>query len=272
MLHNSVDHYENFPVASILLPRRMRHAVGLIYQFARRADDFADEGDMAPEQRLSLLQDFRGELDRIAGRVTPCTPLFIELAREIERHGLPLAAFYDLLDAFSQDVSKTRYQNFGEVIDYCRRSANPVGRLLLHLHGAADARNLALSDAICSSLQLINFLQDVAIDFTKGRIYFPLDEMTKYHIDEQQIASGDSGGAWTPFMLFQIERTRRLLNSGAPLAKSIGGRFGLELRMIVMGGETILRKLHKSRGDVFRQRPVLKPFDWPFIVARALRY
>lgn len=272
MLHNSVDHYENFPVASILLPRRMRHAVGLIYRFARRADDFADEGDLAPAQRLALLQDFRSELDRIGTRVKPRTPLFIELAREIERHDLPLAAFYDLLDAFSQDVNKTRYANFAEVMHYCRRSANPVGRLLLHLHGAAEARNLALSDAICSSLQLINFLQDVAIDYAKGRVYLPLDELAKYHIDEQQIASGHSGGAWQPFMLFQIERTRRLLNSGAPLAKSIGGRFGLELRMIVMGGETILRKLHKSRGDVFRDRPVLKPFDWPFIVARALSY
>lgn len=272
MLHNSVDHYENFPVASILLPRRMRHAVGLIYQFARRADDFADEGDLAPSTRLQLLQDFRSELDRIGGGEKPCTPLFGALAEEIERHRLPLAAFYDLLDAFSQDVDKTRYANFGEVMHYCRRSANPVGRLLLHLHGAANDRNLALSDAICSSLQLINFLQDVAIDYAKGRIYLPQDEMAKYHIDEQQIARGDSGGAWQPFMLFQIERARRLLNSGAPLAKAVGGRFGFELRMIVMGGETILRKLYKARGDVFRQRPLLKPLDWPFIAARALTY
>lgn len=272
MLHNSVDHYENFPVASILLPRRMRRAVGLIYRFARSADDFADEGDLSPAQRLALLQGFRGELDRLAQGDVPQTPLFVALADEIRRYRLPLPAFYDLLDAFSQDVVKTRYENFAEVMAYCRRSANPIGRLLLHLHGSADARNLARSDAICSSLQLINFLQDVAVDYAKGRIYLPQDEMAKYHVDEQQIASANGGGTWQPFMLFQIERSRRLLNSGAPLSKTLRGRFGLELRMIVMGGETILRKLHKARGDVFNQRPVLTARDWPFIAARALAY
>jgi squalene synthase HpnC len=178
--------------------------------------------------------------------------------------------FHDLLDAFSQDVVKKRYAHFGEVMDYCRRSANPVGRLLLHLYGATDSRNLAYSDAICSSLQLINFLQDVAIDYRKDRIYLPQDEMKKHCISEEQIARGDSGGAWGMFMLFQIERARKMLNAGAPLGKILPGRIGLEMRMIIMGGESILRKLHKSRGDVFNQRPVLKPGDWAYMLYRSI--
>ena len=134
----TTKHYENFPVASILLPRRLRRPVGLIYTFARQADDFADEGDLEPAQRLALLDGFRAELDRIKDGKTPETPLFQDLAPMIAQYRLPLEAFYDLLDAFSQDVVKSRYANFGEVMDYCRRSANPVGRLLLHLYGAAS--------------------------------------------------------------------------------------------------------------------------------------
>lgn len=272
MLHNSVGHYENFPVASVLLPRHLRRPTALIYRFARQADDFADEGDFTAAQRFELLKGFRDELDRIAIAQAPETAFFAALASEIARFNLPLSAFYDLLDAFSQDITKTRYADFGEVMQYCRRSANPVGRLLLTLHGSATERNFALSDAICSSLQLINFLQDIAVDYAKGRIYLAQDEMTRYRVDEQQIGCSNTGGTWQAFMLFQIERARRLLYCGAPLAKILRGRFGLELRMIVIGGETILRKLHKTRGDVFTQRPVLKPLDWPVVAARALIY
>ncbi len=266
----TTQHYENFPVASVLLPRKLRRPVGLIYTFARQADDFADEGELEPAQRLELLNGFRSELDRIKAGNAPETPLFRELAAMIAEFRLPLEPFYDLLDAFSQDVVKTRYATFGEVMDYCRRSANPVGRLLLHLYGAAGTRNLAYSDAICSSLQLINFLQDVAIDYRKNRIYLPQDEMGKYGISEAQIARGDSSGRWGMFMLSQIERTRKLLQSGAPLGKILPGRIGLEMRMIIMGGESILRKLHKNQGDVFNQRPVLKPGDWVYMLYRSV--
>jgi squalene synthase HpnC len=264
-------HYENFPVASVLLPRKLRQPVGLIYTFARQADDFADEGNLEAAQRLELLNGFRAELDCIKAGNRPETPLFRDLATVITQYGLPLDAFHDLLDAFSQDVVKSRYANFGEVMDYCRRSANPVGRLLLHLYGAMERRNLAYSDAICSSLQLINFLQDVAIDYRKGRIYLPQDEMEKYRITETQIARGDTGGLWSMFMQFQIERARKLLQAGAPLGRILPGRIGLEMRMIIMGGESILRKLHKSHGDVFKQRPVLKAGDWAYMLYRAVR-
>ncbi|MGH8694795.1 MAG: squalene/phytoene synthase family protein, partial [Burkholderiales bacterium] len=165
----AVNHYENFPVASVLLPERLRRPVELIYSFARQADDFADEGDLPPEQRLHNLAEFSSELDRIERGEAPRLPLFADLVPVITAHSLPVGLFRDLISAFSQDVTKNRYADFGEVMDYCRRSANPVGRLLLHLYQAAEARNLTCSDAICSSLQLINFLQDIEIDFRNNR-------------------------------------------------------------------------------------------------------
>ena len=266
------QHYENFPVASVLLPKQLRYPVSVIYTFARTADDFADEGDLGDDARLALLGGFRAELDRIGAGLVPTIPLFHELKEIIDRHRLPLQPFYDLLDAFSQDVIKKRYAHFGEVMDYCQRSANPVGLLLLHLYGAATERNVSYSNAICSSLQLINFLQDIAIDYRdKGRVYLPQDELAKYRVTEAQIARGDNSGLWKPFMHFQIARTRKLLQAGAPLGSVLRGRIGLEMRMIIMGGETILRKLHKSGGDIFNDRPLIKPGDWIFMFYRALR-
>ncbi len=267
----TIEHYENFPVASILLPHRLRHPISVIYTFARQADDFADEGDISDESRLALLDEFRQELDLIKSKATPRTQLFLDLTDIIDKFKLPLQPFYDLLSAFSQDVTKTRYADFGELIQYCRRSANPVGQLLLHLYGEATPKNLAYSDAICTSLQLINFWQDIAIDFKKDRIYLPQDEMAKFKISENQIAQGNTNELWGSLMLFQLDRTRKLLQAGAPLGKVLQGRIGLEMRMIIMGGETILRKLHKSKGDVFRNRPVLKPIDWLYMSYRAIR-
>ena len=267
----TVNHYENFPVASILLPRRLRRAVTGIYHFARSADDIADEGDATPTERLAALDTYRAELHRIQQNISPTTPLFTELAIIIAQHQLPLQPYYDLLDAFAQDVVKTRYADFGEVMDYCKKSANPVGRLMLALYNEHDPRSIAYSDAICSALQLINFLQDIAIDYDKNRIYLPQDELAQYRITETQIARHDSNGTWSPFMLMQIERTRKLLQAGAPLGKVLKGRIGLELRMIIMGGSTILEKLHHVQGDIYQQRPVLVPRDWLNMLYRALR-
>jgi squalene synthase HpnC len=264
-------HYENFPVASPLLPKRLRKPIALIYSFARQADDFADEGDLPPEARLALLDGFRQELQRISEHQPPKTEFFQTLAAMIEEYQLPLEPFFDLLDAFSQDVVKTRYENFGEVMDYCRRSANPIGRLLLHLYGAASPRNIGYSDAICSALQIINFQQDVAIDYRKDRIYFPQDEMLKFRITEAQIARGDASGTWSAFMQFEIERARKLLQAGAPLGLVLQGRIGLEMRLIIAGGETILRKLHQHRGDMFQHRPVLTVWDWARMLFKAIR-
>ena len=264
------QHYENFPVASFLLRKHLREPIALIYAFARQADDFADEGDLSPEQRLKLLNDFKAELDLIAQLQTPKTALFVALQAMITERKLVLQPFYDLLDAFSQDVTKTRYANMGEVMAYCRRSANPIGRLMLALYGQNTEKNIGMADAICSALQIINFLQDVAIDVQKNRIYLPQDELNKYKITEAQILNGDNSGTWSMMMEFQINRARKLLQSGAPLGLALPGRIGLEMRMIIAGAERILKKLHQARGDVFNHRPVLSKKDWLYMAYRAI--
>ena len=182
---------------------------------------------------------------------------------------LPLQLFHDLLDAFAQDVVKNRYVDFAELMDYCRRSADPVGRLLLHLFGAATEANLKRSDAICSSLQLINFWQDVDIDWRKQRIYLPQDEMRRFGVAEQQISARDTSGGWKALMRFQVARARALMQSGAPLGRALPGRIGLEIRTIVQGGLRILEKIDKVEGDVYHHRPVLSAYDWPLLLFRA---
>ncbi|OIO78350.1 MAG: squalene synthase HpnC [Hydrogenophilaceae bacterium CG1_02_62_390] len=263
-------HYENFPVASIFLPSRLRGAVRSIYAFARAADDIADEGDAVPEERLASLEQFRGQLHALEHGEPPVGPIFNDLARTIQQYDLPYAPFHDLLDAFSQDIRKTRYADFGEVMAYCRKSANPIGRLLLKLYGDHDERHQAWSDGICSALQLINFLQDVAIDYKKGRIYLPQDEMAKFGISERQIAEGRVDALWQQFMKTQIERARRMLKAGAPLGLALKGRIALETRLIVLGGNRILEKLAASRGDMFKHRPLLGLADWFHMLRHAL--
>lgn len=267
----AVGHYENFPVASVLLPARLRRPVQVIYAFARSADDFVDEGDAPPAERLAALDRYRAELQRIRRGEVPAAPLFGDVAATIAEFGLPIEPFFALLDAFSQDVVKARYANFGEVLHYCERSANPVGALLLHLYRAATPDNLHRSDAICTGLQLVNFWQDVEIDFRKDRIYLPQDEMMRFGVGEDDIAARDAGPAWQNLLAFQIDRARAMLESGAPLAAALPGRIGLELGMIVQGGLRILEKLDAARGDMFRHRPVLRPADWALLFWRALR-
>jgi len=266
----SIDHYENFPVASLLLPASQRAPVGVIYRFARSADDIADEGELAPRERLERLDAYRTALRGIARGETPGEPLFAELARLVSERGLPLEPLHHLLDAFSQDVVKPRYADFAELLDYCRRSANPVGRLLLHLFGAATSENIAHSDAVCTALQLANFWQDVAIDHAKGRIYLPQDDMARFGVSELQIAEGRCDDAWRALIGFEIDRTRALMKSGAPLGRRLPGRLGLEIRATVQGGLRVLDKLAAAGGDVFRRRPVLQWYDWPVLLWRAL--
>jgi squalene synthase HpnC len=261
----AVGHYENFPVASLLLPARLREPVGIIYRFARNADDFADEGNAPPEIRLQQLQRYREQLD------APAEPLFHDIRKIVREHDLPLPLFRDLLDAFSQDVTKKRYADFAEVLDYCRRSANPVGRLLLHLFKQTTERELAWSDAICSSLQLINFWQDVDIDYTKdNRVYLPQDEMARFGVSEQHLRHKTVDPAWTRLLAFQVERAREMMLSGKPLGRALPGRIGLEIRTTVQGGLRILQKIERAGYDVFRRRPVLKGLDWPLLFLKAV--
>jgi phytoene synthase len=261
----AIGHYENFPVASLLLPAPLRRPIEVVYRFARSADDFADEGDDPPEVRLEKLNDYRRQLER------PLAPLLQDVGKLIREHGLPAQLFADLLDAFSQDVTKKRYENFAEVLDYCRRSANPVGRLLLHLFKRTTDLELRQSDAICSALQLINFWQDVAVDYAKdGRIYLPRDEMARFGVSEKQLQQKTADDPWRGLMAFQIDRTRKLMLEGAPLGRALPGRIGLEIRATVQGGLRILEKIERAGYDVFLRRPTLGPLDWPRLLLRAL--
>jgi squalene synthase HpnC len=265
----NAGHYENFPVASVFMPRRLRPAVRAIYAFARSADDFADEGDAPPVVRLAHLGEYHAHLQAMERGEPVDHPIFQALVPHIRKYSLPYSLFHDLLSAFEQDVVKTRYAHFGEVMDYCKRSANPIGRLLLHLYRDHDEKHQAWSDGICSALQLINFLQDVAQDWKKGRIYLPQDEMAKYGITERQIAEGRGDGLWQIFMKQQIERARRMLQAGAPLGHALPGRIGFEMRLIIQGGSRILEKLYNAHGDMFQQRPVLTWRDAPVLLWRA---
>lgn len=268
------QHYENFPVASIALPKHLRHPISLIYNFARQADDIADEGHHKPEHRLAMLAGYKKQLDLINAKQKSNSAFFVEFGKMIETYQLPLAPFYDLLDAFSQDVVKTRYANFDEIKDYCKRSANPIGKLLLHLFEKATPENIAYSNNVCTALQLINFYQDIAIDFDttfhKSRVYLCQDEMESFGVTEAQIASQHINLHWEQFMMFNIERAEGMLQAGKPLEQILPGRMGFEMRMIIGGGEQIIYKLKKVRGNIFKHRPTLKAWDWPLILLKAL--
>ena len=265
-------HYENFPVASPLLPAELRAPVRVIYAFARSADDLADEGDASPAERIAALNEYERELDHIdAGRTTN-NELFQQLALTLKEHHLNTQLLRDLLSAFRQDVVQTRYASFDELLDYCSRSANPVGRIMLALSDQYSPDMLEQSDAICSALQLINFWQDVAIDSEKSRIYIPQEDLAKFNVSEQSIAEGKADHRWRSLMQFQVARARSLMLKGAPLATHVGGRLGWELRFIVHGGLRILEKIEAVNYDVFNRRPTLKKYDWLLLGWRALRY
>jgi squalene synthase HpnC len=266
-----VDHYENFPVASILLPKRLRPAVEAIYAFARSADDLADEGDAAPEERLAALSVYEDALSRIEQGATDHQPMFERLAQVVREYDLPLKPLYDLLSAFKQDVLVSRYQTYEALLDYCARSANPVGFMMLHLYGAADEENVRDSDAICTALQLINFLQDVAIDLHKERIYIPLEDLSRYAISPAALDHASARPRWRSLMRFEVDRARALMLSGAPLALRLPGRIGFELRMVVQGGLRILDAIEAAEYDVFLHRPKLTKRDWRGIFWAALR-
>ncbi len=262
-----VGHYENFPVASWLMPARLRPAVRAIYRFARTADDVADEGDAPAPQRLAELARLRAVLDRIAAGEDGGWP---DLAAAVRAHALPLPLLRDLLSAFEQDVTVHRYADYDALYDYCRRSANPVGRLLLALFGVGDAESLAQSDRICTGLQLANFWQDVAVDWRKGRVYLPQRELARFGLTEAAIAAGGTDPNWPAMMRAQTAVARELLRGGASLAHRLGGRVGWELRLVVQGGLRILEAIDCSDGDVFRRRPQLALGDWLRMTARSI--
>lgn len=300
-----IAHYENFPVASWLCPPRLRAPIAAIYHFARTADDLADEGSASAQQRLQDLATYRQALtDALA---TPHTPqphspatawdahpdtdtpprwphVFGPLAHQAHAHQLPAQPLHDLLDAFEQDVrytdAGTRYPNTAALLDYCRRSANPVGRLLLHLYGVNDKISLAQSDAICSALQLINFWQDLGQDLRRQRHYLPQDALQRHGVDEAALMHSARTGQPLPAdadtraqaLLAELcQQARQLMQHGAPLAVRLPGRIGWELRLVVQGGLRILDQIAALQHSTWLHRPRLRAHDAPRLLWRVWR-
>ena len=257
----SINHYENFPVASFLLPARLRPAVQSIYFFARSADDIADEGDLSDSERLAGLSAYEDYLNQIEQRQELQLPEFNTLKNIIIQYQLPIQPLRDLLSAFKQDVVTKRYETYAQLLDYCNRSANPVGRLMLHLYQAATPQNCRDADAICSALQLINFWQDVAIDWDKQRIYVPLQDLAQFEVSEAHINAQRCDPKWQALMQFEVQRARELMLSGAALAPRLKGRIGVELCAVVQGGLRILEKIERNQFDVFTRRPTITKWD-----------
>ena len=269
-----VDHYENFPVASWLCPPPLRPAVSAIYWYARTADDLADEGDAAPDERLAELAAYRRDLLAISAGVDPSgrwPHVFGPLAQAISRHALPITPFDALLSAFAQDVVKHRYADRSELLDYCARSANPVGRLLLHLYGISDAVSLRRSDAICTALQLANFWQDFGVDATRGRLYTPDTDMQRHGASADDLLARRDSPAARQLIAGLAHWTTALMHEGMPLATTVPGRAGWELRLVVQGGLRILEKTARLGHATLVHRPALRWTDAAPMLWRALR-
>jgi hydroxysqualene synthase len=262
-------HYENFPVASLLIPRTYRRYVAAVYAFARTADDFADEGDHPPEERLRLLDDWEGRL-RACYNGSADHPVFVALRATVRKTGLPQEQLQALLRAFRMDVTKKRYPTFDELLEYCTNSANPVGRLVLHIFGASNSEMLSLSDRLCTALQLTNFWQDIVPDFARGRLYVPLEDLRRFGYTEEDLAAGVADDRFRALLRFEVERTRCLFAAGAPLLRDVRGRLRMELAATLQGGQAILEAIEEEGYDTLHRRPVLRLKDKLMMMWEAL--
>ncbi len=261
VLSFTTNHYENFPVASFLIPKSFRKDIAIIYWFARTADDLADEGDDNNDERLEKLNLFEKEFN-LSLETKSNNKFFEQLSKTIKNNNLTSAYFLNLLSAFKQDVVKKRYENFNEVLDYCNRSANPVGRILLELFKVNDEEARIYSDKICTALQLTNFYQDTLIDFNKGRIYFPEDEMKLFNVTKIMLELKENNPNIKALVKHNIDRTQFLFDEGKKLFEYLSDRFLYEIKWTIAGGEKILSKIRKNNYDVFSNRPKLSKIDF----------
>jgi squalene synthase HpnC len=262
------NHYENFPVVSFLIPKHLQKDIAIVYWFARTADDLADEGNFSDEERLKNLQSFEDEFTKSLDRKSD-NEYFIKVSETIKNRNLLPKNFYDLLSAFKQDVIKKKYEKFDEVLDYCARSANPVGRIILDLHNIKNNDANKYSDNICTALQLTNFYQDTIIDYQKGRIYYPQDEMKLFGVTEKMFEMKEINEHISKLVKYNIERTQQLFDDGKKLLPYLIGRLKLEIKWTIFGGEKILEKIRKNNYNVFKNRPHLSKLDYFSILVQS---
>ncbi len=264
-------HYENFPVATFFLPAHLRPYIAAIYAFARTADDFADEGIKSPEQRLAEVDEWERHLNNCyEGKVE--LPIFIALHEVANRRNIPKQLFADLLIAFRQDVTTYRYSTYNELLDYCRHSANPIGRLVLYVFDDKEERHFLLSDKICTALQLANFWQDVSIDLLKNRVYIPLEDMSQFGYNESDLLALRYNEGFVQLMTFQVERTRELFIEGRPLLNEAVSGLRFELRLTWNGGMKILEKIEHAKYNVLASRQRITRIDKVLILLKAGLY
>ncbi len=265
----SQRHYENFPVGSFLLPREFRKPISLIYAYARVADDLADEGDVPISTRLERLDEWESKLKgSLAGGKTE--PFFTDLSAAVTRYAIPPQLLYDLVTAFRMDARGPEFGTFEEVLFYCRHSANPIGRMLLHLFGSFTDENTTRSDAVCSALQLANFWQDLSVDIERNRFYIPSEDLSRFRVTKKELMEGAGTDNAAPLLKFQIDRTRKMFLEGKSLVHSIDKRFRFELKLTVNGGMRILEKVESMGIEVLRTRPALTKYDWGNIIFRSM--
>jgi squalene synthase HpnC len=262
-------HYENFPVGSFLLPKELRKPIHLVYAFARVADDIVDEGDASEETRLTLLYEWENQLKRALAR-EKSDNFFRELADMIAEYAIPPSLLSDLITAFRMDARGTEYDSFDDLKFYCRHSANPIGRILLHVLGCADETNCRLSDAVCTALQLTNFWQDLGIDIKRNRDYIPNEDFRRFGVTKEDLRLDGGTGKVRPLLKYQVDRTREFFLEGKALIHSINKKFAFELKLTHYGGMRMLEKIELMQYDTLHRRPALSKFDWAVILMRSL--
>lgn len=263
------SHYENFPVVSLFIPEHLRKHIAVVYQFARQADDIADEGKENGELRIEKLEFYKNQLtDCFRGQYY--SDFWMAVNCTVKNFNLTPAYFYDLISAFQQDIVIKRYQSFPELLKYCHRSANPVGRIILELFNVRDKQAFVYSDAICTALQLTNFYQDVKVDYLKGRIYIPADEMESFGVDEKVFELKKNNTNFISLLKYQVNRTRKLFDEGKNLLPFLPVRLRIQIKMTILGGEAVLKKIESSNFNVLLDRPKLNIVDVTKILAKSI--
>lgn len=264
-------HYENFPVISFILPKNLRKHVAVVYQFARKADDIADEGTEPPERKLAELEEYRNKFKNCLEKKY-ADEFWFALSNTISTKNLTPENFLNLIKAFECDVTKNRFENFSEILDYCSLSANPVGRIILELHDISSPDALKFSDYICTALQLTNFYQDISIDTKNNRIYIPIDELKSFQLSEDDFLNLQYESTFKNLIEYQVKRTQEFFDKGKPLLQKLPGRLRRQIKWTILGGEAILKKITRIDYRVNDFRPKLNKIDYIILGLKAIMW